>query len=302
MRPNVAISGLFACSIGISAAGTTEGIALRQDTGITAPIRNSIVTVTGTDPNISGPAILPRRGNLTFWFETTGAEISTVKLKLYNITGLRNGDGDGLIADPLLYPSSSTPDTDGKVMLNSDEKGTVVGFHPEHGLLRPGHDNSIIIAWDSSNSTIVNQPLYLEFEWTKSPNAGSSTTQLFAVYDGPDSSRAMMSLNDVRDGSDIGSPARQEIETVMPTSPTPSPSPEASTPPASETTSQPVASGGDQSPSPAPNGLNKNGIIGVAVGVTVGGLLVAGTLLWLFCFRRRRRSAAHHAMPSYASD
>jgi hypothetical protein len=40
------------------------------------------------------------------------------------------------------------------------------------------------------------------------------------------------------------------------------------------------------------------------VGVTVGGLLVVGTLVWLFFYRRRRnnKNKAHHVMPSYGSD
>lgn len=39
-------------------------------------------------------------------------------------------------------------------------------------------------------------------------------------------------------------------------------------------------------------GLSPGAIAGIAVGVAVGALAIAGVLAWFFCFRRRRRSAA----------
>ncbi|KAI1755133.1 hypothetical protein F4782DRAFT_527858 [Xylaria castorea] len=311
MRPNAAISGLLACSVGITAAGTIEGLALREDPGTTAPSPNSVITVKKTFPDLSSQPAIQRMGVLTFWFETNGAEINTVRLKIFNAnaTGPGNGDSDELITDTAFHSSGSTSDTDGEVMLNSGPRGTGPDFT---SLLNPMPDNSLLISWGNSDHNITDQPLYLEFEWTRSPSSGNSTTQLFAVYDS-DSSAAIDSLDDARNSSNTGDPARQEISTVIPTSPTPSNNPEASTSPASGTASQPAATVGPESSSSssssstsAPNGLDRNGIIGVAVGVGAGGLLIAAGLLWFFCFRRRRRSrrrtAAHHAMPSYASD
>ncbi|KAI0459599.1 hypothetical protein F5B21DRAFT_249694 [Xylaria acuta] len=303
MRPNAAISGLLACSIRISAAGTTERLALRQDVGMTVPKQNSIITVTQTYPPLSPQPVIPQAGGLTLWFDTHGAEISTVRLKLFNTTGPSNGDGDQPIANTVFHPSVSTSDADGKVMLNSDDGRTGPSF-TKHGLLKSGLNNSVIIAWDKNDRTISDQPLYLECEWTRSTSAGNSTTQPFAFYEN-DPSLAARRLEAIGAGS-LGDPARQETSTVTPTSPTASTSPEVATSPASGTPSQPTTTadaGAQSASSSTQQGLNKNGIIGVAVGVTVGGLLVAGTLLWLFCFRRRRRrTAAHHAMPSYASD
>lgn len=107
----------------------------------------------------------------------------------------------------------------------------------------------------------------------------------------------------MRGRENVGAPARSETVSSTPTSPTPLTSPEVSASPTSGTTGQPASTAGALSPSSLRNpGLNRNGIIGVAVGVTVGVLLVAGTLVWWFCFHRRRRTTAHHAMPSYASD
>lgn len=153
----------------------------------------------------------------------------------------------------------------------------------------------------------MNNPLYLESEWNNTSISGSSTSPLFAVYD-VDRHLAQSSLEAARKGSHISSdsPARAESITTS-LSPTPSSPTATSKPPPQATTptSQPAATIGPQSALPAPNGLSMNGIIGVAVGVSVGGLLVAGALSWLFCFRRRRRNsrnAAHHTMPSYDSD
>ncbi|KAI0861967.1 hypothetical protein F4860DRAFT_153031 [Xylaria cubensis] len=299
MRPNVAISGLLACSVGISAAGTIERLVLRDDEGTRIPSPNSVITVKQTLPiDISSQPILQHTAFTTFFFETNGAEINKVRLKIYNDGGPSNGDGDVVFAATLFNSSGSISGTDGEVMLNSDRgEGTGPSLT---SLLNPMPNNSLGISWGNSNHSIADVPLYLECEWTRSASSGNSTTQLFAVYDGEDSSKASDSLYAARESNEIEAPARQEISAVIPTSPTPSTKPETSTSPTSGTTAATV---GPESSTPAPNGLSTNAIIGIAVGVGGGGLLIAAALIWFFCFRRRRRrTAAHHAMPSYASD
>ncbi|TRX98262.1 hypothetical protein FHL15_000907 [Xylaria flabelliformis] len=316
MRPNVAISGLLACSVGVSAAGTIERLVLHDNEGTKIPSPNSVITVKQTLPDISLQPVILRTGLTMFLFETNGAEINTVRLKMYNDTGPSNGDDDEVFAVTLFNSSGSISGTDGEVMLNSDRgEGTgpsltsLLNRKFLSGIIKLGTyvnestqampNNSLGISWINSNQSIANIPLYLECEWTRLASSGNSTTQLFAVYDGVESSKAEDSLDEARDSSDIEAPARQEISTVIPTSPTPSTKPETSTSPTSGTTAATV---GPESSTPTPNGLGTNAIIGIAVGVGGGGLLIAAALIWFFCFRRRRRTAAQHAMPSYASD
>ncbi|KAH8167119.1 hypothetical protein CIB48_g1104 [Xylaria polymorpha] len=297
MRPNVAISGLLACSIGISAAPN-------DGPGLTVPRPNSIVTIQYSETPLPNPPVIPRSSSLAFEFTTDGATINTVKLKIYDSTGRDNGNGDDdqTIANVTFPTFVSTSGPDRNVMLNLDERGT--GIVPM--LLTHGND-SISIEWvngDNLTYDYHDKPLYLECEWTKSPNSGNSTSQLFAVYDDDEDKIHVLSiLEGVRGRENVGAPARSETVSSTPTSPTPLTSPEVSASPTSGTTGQPASTAGALSPSSLRNpGLNRNGIIGVAVGVTVGVLLVAGTLVWWFCFHRRRRTTAHHAMPSYASD
>ncbi|KAI0489661.1 hypothetical protein F4859DRAFT_161092 [Xylaria cf. heliscus] len=331
MRPNVAISGLLACSIGTSAASrTAEGLlALRRDTRIAVrvPGSNSTVTVERTSPDLSiSDGAVPQASPLTFWFKAQGVEIRTVWLKKYNASG--DGSSDVVIANKTFLIPEPPSSTGGNAMLNSGERDVGLDSRLKRDLLSTSENNSIIIAWNSDDGIVSNlasddfdQPLYLECEWANSTNLGKSTTQLFAVYRN-DAVTATQKLDQARGASDPGAPARQETSSLTPTSPSPSTtgaeaSASPTSPASSGTTSQPAATVGlapdsSSSAKATGTGLNRNGVIGVAVGVSVGGLLVAGTLLWLFCFRRRlaaarRRgggggAATHHAMPSYGSD
>ncbi|KAI1744232.1 hypothetical protein F4680DRAFT_286104 [Xylaria scruposa] len=298
MRLSVAIFELLACSVGVSTTGT---IALRQNQGTNIPSSNSVITVENIIPTTlaSRPAI-PRANVSQFRFETNGPRINKVRLKIY--VDPNNGEGDVVISSTSFNSSVSTSGTNGQVMLNSDQGESTPGPPPRASLLSPMPDNNLLIFWASSDSGIVNKPLYVECEWTNSSASGNSTSQLFVVYNEDDNdpeTRALGSLDGLRDGSNYGVPARNESTIVIPTSPTPTTKPEVSTSPASGTT---AATAGPESATTAPNGLNTNAIIGIAVGVGGGGLLIAAALIWFFCFRRRRRTAAHHAMPSYASD
>ncbi|KAI0545779.1 hypothetical protein F4679DRAFT_453732 [Xylaria curta] len=295
MRLSAAIFELLACSVGVSATGT---IARRQNQGTNIPSPNSVITVENIIPaNLASQPAIKRTDVSKFSFGTNGAKINKVRLKTYN-----DAYGDEVIAVTPFNSSVSSSGIDGQVMLNSNQEGSIPGPPAKASLLNPAVDNSLFIIWNSSDSNIVDQPLYVECEWTNSSESGNSTTQLFVVYNEDDNdseTKALGSLNGLRDSSNYGVPARNETTTVIPTSPTPTTKPEVSTSPASGTT---AATAGPESAMTAPNGLNTNAIIGIAVGVGGGGLLIAAVLIWFFCFRRRRRTAAHHAMPSYASD
>lgn len=119
MRPNVAISGLLACSIGISAAPN-------DGPGLTVPRPNSIVTIQYSETPLPNPPVIPRSSSLAFEFTTDGATINTVKLKIYDSTGRDNGNGDDdqTIANVTFPTFVSTSGPDRNVMLNLDERGT----------------------------------------------------------------------------------------------------------------------------------------------------------------------------------
>lgn len=167
------------------------------------------------------------------------------------------------------------------------------------------HDNVVVEWGDNQHNPYLDLPLYLECEWANSSVSGNSASQLFAVYNStPDLATHNLQATNLANDA----PARDQVINPIPSSPSHSstvPTATSSTP----ATSQPAATLGlGSSSSPAPSGLSRAGIIGVAVGISVAGLLVAGVLAWLFCAHRRSRrsrrdnAATHHMMPSYGSD
>ncbi|KAI0443357.1 hypothetical protein F4803DRAFT_328560 [Xylaria telfairii] len=283
MRLNVALSGLLACSIGIS-------------TAIPPPNSNSVIQIQYEETTPTTPLVIDRSVHSSFKYASDGeTTISMVKLKLYDSAGPEN---DQIIANVTIPTSVSISGSGRNVMLSLNERGTDSGLLPK---LFAFENDTITIVWDYDHNPVhdyLDKPLYLECKWTTSSRSGNSTSQLFAFYE----SNPAIANQALWDTNNTAGPARQE--TSVPTSTSSEvPMPPASgtaSPTTSGTTSQP--SSGTISQSAGAAGLNRNGVIGVAVGVTVGGLLVAGTLVWWFCFRRRRRTTAHHAMPSYASD
>jgi len=65
-----------------------------------------------------------------------------------------------------------------------------------------------------------------------------------------------------------------------------------------------AGSAGLESSQKAQSGLSRNAIIGIAVGVGGGVLVIAGVFLWLFCARRRNKDTSnpHYPTQSYGSD
>ncbi|KAI0408945.1 hypothetical protein F4802DRAFT_305337 [Xylaria palmicola] len=305
MRPNVTIYGLLACSIGASANDATKSPALRQTTGISQGTANTIVAFGQTQlPSSPDAPIISQSEPLTFRLTASRVNIHTVRLKSYS-TKLDDAYDDKTLAN-LSFPLPSQPS-------DSDEENTALANErvissriSNDGVLQPGVDGTnVTIQWNI-DPKYISQPLYLECEWANLTLVGSSTSQLFAAYNPTFPDKAADNLKAAIGGGSFSDPARPEISSDLGPSPPPSTS-TAATPPTSATpatSNQPVATIDLQQSTATQQGggLSKNGIIGVAVGVTVGGLLIIGLLVWFFWFRRRRSGPSHHAMPSYSSD
>ncbi|KAI1154815.1 hypothetical protein F4825DRAFT_448060 [Nemania diffusa] len=163
--------------------------------------------------------------------------------------------------------------------------------------------SSINIDWSHTPAGLRYVPLYLEFEWGNQSIAGNSTSPAFIIYrDTPEEASSTLA-------SAIGSttnttPARAETSRPLIQTASTSITSTASTF-HTQPTGQPIPTTEPQPSSPvsssARGGLSRNSIIGIAVGVGAGGLLLSGVLLWLLCFRRRR-SSARQVMPIYGSE
>ncbi|KAI1347398.1 hypothetical protein F5Y01DRAFT_247029 [Xylaria sp. FL0043] len=301
MRHNVAITTLVACLIGLSAADETGEIILRgNDLGAGAGTSASQVVLFDALPT---PAIISQFNTptTTFVFTAHNVTIETVKLKKYNTTGSADGHDDTPIKEYTIYHQPSPPTANVGVGGPDSTRADTEGIHMQL------NNDSVVVEW-GDESYFLYHPLYLECEWRNKSFSGSSTSQLFVVFDkDPAAAAGNLTAVDNTNGG-VARPARQEI--ISPNSPpgtTPTP---ATTSPTSQT-SQPGATLGVAAPSSqsSNNGLSKAAIIGIAVGASVGGLLLLGALAWLFCLRNRRRhrsrrgdATTHHMMPSYASD
>ncbi|KAI8629421.1 hypothetical protein F5Y19DRAFT_81421 [Xylariaceae sp. FL1651] len=302
MRLHVAISRLLTCLIGLSTTARTKVLLSPRDgTGIT-PTSNSVVSINLSDPQ---PLFDQNLGNQTFTFVTIGVQIEKVQidkveLRIYDVNE-SDGQADKIIGTVSL--ESTSPNGVADAMLSSDDRGFARTFPTEDVSLLPEADG-VIIPWDSMANIYtshLNQPLYLKCDWKNSTNSGDSTSPLFVVYN-TNNATAKAVLHGLQDsGVSIAAPARPESISV---SSTPTPQSTSAVSPSSTpvATSQSPASAGLQPSSPTPGGLNKKSIIGIAVGAVGAGLLIAGVLLWLFCFRRRRSSALRHGVPSYSPD
>ncbi|KAI1276157.1 hypothetical protein F5Y07DRAFT_142431 [Xylaria sp. FL0933] len=303
MRHNVAITTLVACLIGLSAADETREIILRgNDLGAGAGTSASQVVLFDALPT---PAIISQFNTptTTFVFTAHNVTIEAVKLKKYNTTGSAKGDDDTPIKEYTIYQQPSPPASTVGVGEPDLTRADTEGIHIQL------NNESIVVEW-GDESYFLYHPLYLECEWKNKSFSGSSTSQLFVVFD-KDPAAATSNLTAVSNtNGGIAPPARQEIVNLIPNSP-PGTTPTPATTSPTVQTSQPGATLGVEAPSSQSpnNGLSKAAIIGVAVGASVGGLLLLGALAWLLCVRNRRRrsrhrgdATTHHMMPSYASD
>ncbi|KAI0432630.1 hypothetical protein F5Y09DRAFT_137068 [Xylaria sp. FL1042] len=313
MRHNVAISTLVACLIGLSAADEAGDIILRRD-GLGPGLG------TGTSPSqvvtfdaLQQPAIISKAlVQTTFTFTANDVVVDAVRLKEFNKTKSPDGHDDTVLQTATgLQPTTPTAGGTNRAelsRLDTDELRLQFG------------NSTVVVEWGDGSHPLpyLYKPVYLECEWKNSSVSGESTSQIFVVHDG-NTGEATDVLNDTDRANDttagVPPPARDEITSSISSSPpaTTSTTTITTTATGSSTaqTTQPPATLGSAALSQAQTGLSKGGVIGVAVGVSVAGLLVAGVLAWLFCVRRRRRrsrsrsrSAAttHHMMPSYGSD
>ncbi|KAI1819859.1 hypothetical protein F4861DRAFT_107268 [Xylaria intraflava] len=284
MRLSFAISGLWACSLGLSTACNI--VLLDNGTG-TATDANSVVLFS------QWPLTTRNRGNYsTFVFEADGVAVNTVRLKSYNETA-SDGRDDVLIAQLTIVETA----TDTIPPFNANASDTPTKMLPsdkrefrshEDRPLRQGNDaSSVDLLWRSIlDRSDVSQPLYLECLWSNQTLSGMSTTWLFTAQCEGLVERQEMSNATIY-------PARQEYTSTS-----------EAVPPAPGTTSPVAAPTGAAPPSSsAHSGLSRADIIGIAVGASVGGLLILAFLVWFFYTHfRRRENPTHHIMPSYASN
>ncbi|KAI1430132.1 hypothetical protein F5Y12DRAFT_2951 [Xylaria sp. FL1777] len=285
MRHNVAISTLLASLIGLSAADETGEFILREG-GLGAGTSPSQV-VSFQAPITPAIISLDNYLTTTFPLEANNVMIDTVTLRIYNTSGSNDG------SDDLIFITESDQSL-------PEGKDTRLTFY----------SNSVVVEWGLDHD-YLDKPLYLECEWNNASSRGTSTSQIFVVFD-TDQQKAMETLQQTGKAGDSSAGAPPARDQVINSSPSPPPSTTTlATTSSTAQTSQPAATIGLETPSPAPNGLSKGGIIGVAVGASVAGLLIAGALAWLFCIHRRRRrrhsrlgntSTTHHMMQSYGSD
>ncbi|KAI0206261.1 hypothetical protein F4808DRAFT_112377 [Astrocystis sublimbata] len=315
MRPKATMYGLLAWAMSASALAQGEANPVTKDS------RSDLVTTTPTttpttptktagDPGLAGqkqplvpdgnktlnitevlpvqpansvPAYKLEYGTLRFKYNSEGLTISQVSWKTYI-----DDNTDTLIYEANKSDGSAKPET----------------YVPKGWVNFEGNDE-VTITLNIPDSTYQKNLNYLEVEWARNETKGSSTSPLFAVFNEAtsDGSYARGLFEGVRNVLQYGSPAKPETSSSPSPSPSPSTTPEASTPSAPGT-----ASSSTTTPSPpaahlSSNGIPRNSIIGIAVGVTVGGLLLAGALLWFFCFRRRgKTNTTHRTMPSYSSE
>ncbi|KAI1369552.1 hypothetical protein F5Y08DRAFT_97010 [Xylaria arbuscula] len=281
MRHNVAISTLFACLIGLATADGTDNLGQENSSSNASLVFNPLTTypVFQLTPNAA----------TTFTFENhTVLNVNTVKLKRYDPKGAENGQNDEIVTE---YSGAAT-----------GAPATTIGEEkPSLNL----SDHTVLIQWTQDVSDYYNKLFYVECEWTNSVGAGNSTSEIFAPYQETNTIAKTLYLDQKDKARDFHSQeaiaARGELFTATPSPPSPTKTPETTS--STPTASRPASTIGISNPTKA--GLSQGATIGIAVGVSVAGLIIAGVLGWFFCFRRRRNqktSKTHHMMQSYSSD
>ncbi|KAI1328328.1 hypothetical protein F5Y16DRAFT_369433 [Xylariaceae sp. FL0255] len=291
MRFDGMILGLLSCWISLSAAeqfSSTTSSTTSQNTDTGSPSiesSNTIVSLTTTLPTPAAYNV--NNGDVTFPYAPVSyVQVKTVNLKVY---GLADSSIDADVTIGTGQVQLDTAGGSGGGGGTSKSKGSAAGVANLHrrAVTLTATANTVIVPWLSDRvelQTRAGSQLYLEFVWGNDTYSGSSTSPLFGFFDNATTENTLDTLLDAH--SNANAPARGEtsipnsspgLQTQTSSSTTPS----ATTSPSSSNTA---------SSSPSPGGLNRSGVIGVAVGVAVAGLLIAGVLTWLFCFRRRRNN------------
>ncbi|KAI0969935.1 hypothetical protein F4678DRAFT_141504 [Xylaria arbuscula] len=301
MRHNVAISTFLASLIGLSASDQTGEVILRNNELEAGTSTSQVVSFAPLEtPVLSRSEIAPK----SFAFVADDdVHINTARLMRYDVNGTEDGRDDTSLVDVTANQASTPttpPTTSAPALSRSEEPNITLALM----------NSSVVVTWSElshSDDVYLYLPLYLKCEWSNSSATGDSTSQLFVVY-GINKTKAEEALqglpNTGNTTAGTPSPARGQIVSPVANSPPPTTTTSGSTT-STPQTSQPGATLGIGASLSPNSGLSKGGIIGVAVGASIAGLLVAGALAWLFCFRRRRHrsnAATHHMVPSYGSD
>ncbi|KAI2623637.1 hypothetical protein GGS21DRAFT_335212 [Xylaria nigripes] len=300
MRLNVGILELWACFIGVSTASSLlETCKISQYDLYPDTIPNEVVSVESpvfsTDPVSISPDT-----NSTFMFNPIKVNIGEIRLKLYDTNWVHDGSHDEVIAHTGLGDETISPGTVGRNAPVSQRDGDSLprpGIGEDPLQSDPEYNDSVAIVWSKFSQEYIGMPLYLECDWKNETTRGTSTTPLFIIL----CDRQANVPQSNPSGTIIPSneqPARGEIVRTA----------ELSTPGSSQTITT-LLKASQTAPSPLPEGspekggLSKGGIIGIALGSTVAGLLVISALIFLLIRQRQRRAnLAHHTMASTDSD
>ncbi|GAP84936.1 putative Kin of IRRE-like protein 3 [Rosellinia necatrix] len=315
MRLNVATCGLLASFTSLSVAGpskdmTQSGSGGNDDVEIKTP--GELETL-GVIMFADGP------GAATFPIDfNENIKTFTVRLKSYEAS--QDMDNDKFISE-ISWPPQLLPGTilTCKTLYRMATLGGYANWFTgvgKTGLIV----NGTAPEWESQS--LYDKAVWLEARWQVSEGkTESSNGIIFAVASTANSTVAQKNVEQARKDMSQLSTTTSEATTMKST---PIITATSTTTAAATANSTPAASG----PTPASRadqpGLSTGGKAGIAVGVTLVGLLAAGLLVWLLWFRRRRRggagaggggggASAHHrrglhrrhlppGMSSYASD
>ncbi|KAI1259803.1 hypothetical protein F5Y18DRAFT_287536 [Xylariaceae sp. FL1019] len=283
MRAHVTIIGLWTF-LGLSTAERTNWPLVR-DAAFIGP--NEVVLL--GEP-LNNETLFDARSNTTAQYSASGGTtITNVYLREYSLTGV-DDDDDKIIGTGSVSTAAAGTGTDTQAKAELERRASNISLIVT--------TNDVQIPWPVlERDDYTNKALYLQFVWENKTSSGTSCSPIFAGYPAGQSS---VFAKGILSGTSkpIGEPAREENITYSSTATTST----ASNEPTAQATTGATTETPSSAPAPSQSGLDKKGIIGVAVGAGGAGLLIAGVLIYFFCFRRRRNNASRQGSVSYGSD
>ncbi|KAI0391574.1 hypothetical protein F5Y17DRAFT_401190 [Xylariaceae sp. FL0594] len=289
-------------AIAIAVRTTNANIELERE----MKVHNTAAWVSSSEPLLDDRGLVANSaggGILSFTFSHfKGVEMKTVVLKSFNPAGTSEK-----IAHLL---SQGANDDQGNIRVNLNW-ASQEGVDPSAYLAQALY---LQVNWQWTGLSQARLHPTTDFTGPSFQSEGTSTSQFFAVYSGPgDNATAVANIKAAiaKTGGSPNAPARPETGSIPDAGAGPSPpasssgvdasplptstSSVSSRTPLSTTTQPPAGTAGVGS---VPNvghastGLGTGAIVGIAVGVGGGVLVIATVLVWFFCARRRRRDAS----------
>ncbi|KAI0141854.1 hypothetical protein GGR57DRAFT_398329 [Xylariaceae sp. FL1272] len=281
MRAHVTILGLWTY-LGLSTAKQTNSPLVRA----AAFIGPNEVVLLG-EP-LSDQDLFGASDNTIAQYSAPGTTITNVYLRQYNINGV-DDEEDQVIGTGPVSTAAASPGGDTQSKAELERRATTISLAVT--------TNDVIIPWPIlERDGYVNKALYLQFAWENTTSSGTSSSPIFAGYSGQDEAFAQSIISGT--SKQKGEPARKENITYSSAAATST----ASNEPTAQATTGPTTETPSSSSAPSQGGLDEKAIIGVAVGAGGAGLLIAGVLIYFFCFRRRRSNANRQRSVNYGSD